>query len=1424
MAIFTAIGTAIAGALFAGSALAASLITGALAFGAQLLVSYFNRPKKRAYSAHQDEVQIGGRVPVQALYGKGATKGHHAYYAKYGSGNKFNADIFILSNGWCDGMEPEVYFYGEKFDLIERTPYANEVARYETQKFGNNLTFRFFDGRPGQQADSRLVANTANLEASWKNTSRLTGLCYVVVEREYDERFEKGPPDFTFVLRGIKEYDPRYDSTVVGGDGPQRLDDPATHVWTENPAVHRLNYQLGLRGLISNRTLVGEGKTLGQLDLNSYFAAMNVCDTLRNGKPTYACSLFANGDDDHTEVLKEFDDAMAGYGMNRRGLSGVIVGAPQTPAEPLTDADIDMERPKQIQHRKSAFDLYNHLSGQFTSQEAQWGAESLTPIYVNADIAADGRTRQTSNDFLQVTDPDTAQYLLQIRYRQQRKGGSATVPVSRRYGFKRLEGEWIPYAGKTWLITGWQVDEDLRITLTLAETGSDVYSSAGIEPGPIVIAQPSPINPSLLSTVQNFGAAGGYITNEAGHDVPSIYVTWTPPEDPSITQVRFEYLIDDGNGNLSATTLMRDAMAAPEAGEYYITRGVLGERPYAVRATITTVPDRVKTFTPWVTTATSTGRFRYPIDIDDLKEDFRDLVDWIEDTGFGLPDGIATNAQAIVDEAQARQDAVQAEAQERIEDAARTFARLRQEAEEQGRIALLLAEQDFANYSDRESLRREVRLAEDRSEAAFTEAITVAIGPGSALATQLVTLESQVGDNAAAISNESTARVSQFDALANQITLLSAGSNSAFDYRRIWRFVEGIEGWSGNGTPTFSLGYVRPANHASDPYIVSPDELGINANQYRQVRFRIRVTGTPTFGGFVWWRRPEDATWETARRVSFVDPVPDAEGFANVTVNMPWQDTVNRIRIDLTEAQTATDFVEYEWIAIGRASPGASEAALLAEQVARIAQGEALAADITTIFGSVNALDGTVAGNVTAISELSGRVQTVEGNVTQINASLNNILNVQLPGKADQTVVDDLYAEVEGLGGGGIVVQGQTIRSLRAQLNNLALLAADQDFANKLDKRDLQKIVVDVSQQIFSRVEVNEQQIGIQAGLINQINIALGDYAKLTVTDALTSRVTLTENSIVSQGSAITSIQNELPGKASVTALNAIDTRVETVEGQTSAQATSIQDLFVSLGGSTNQTRIKMEALSGPSGYSRLGFIGKTAGFAERLASAFLDVPNNAALPTRWLFSVDEFIVLSGGNTRKPFVFTDGALWLDEVNVNWANIVGANIAWADIQTAVVGNLTVQDAMIPANLITSSGSGMFGPAAWPNIGISGNWGDWITFATFVLNSPSSKPILCFPDIDAQTVADTAGGAGCGIHIQILRNGVVLREWLQTRGGNSGILRITDSGAFASPDGYPAGNQTIVLRARAYRSGTPSSATIHRMSLVAQVARH
>lgn len=768
MAFFTGIGAAV-GTLF-GSALVGKIVGGALAFGAKFAFAKVKQSQqgKQKFTAVQGQVQMGGDVPAGTLYGTGKTKGHRVFYAKWDKGNKMNADVFVLASGWCDGLELYIYMYGQKYNLVPKAVAGGEVARYSVEGFidgdGNSsIDIRFYDGRPGQVADAQLVASTAGLGNTWKSTSRLSGLCYVVVYRYFHLKFfrdaGRGSPSIEWVLRGLREYDPTKDSTVAGGVGPQRLDNPSTWVHTLVPAIHRLNYQLGLRGLRSGRTIVGEGKSLGQLDLLSYFAAINYCRTPRKGKPTYQCSLWVDSDTDHTEALSAFDDAMAGYAINRRGLSGVIVGAPQIPVLEITPTDIPVKRAKQKQLRKSAFALFNHLSGQFTSPEAMWNPESLKTIVVNADVAADKRARQTSNDFLQVHDPDIAQYLLNIRYRQNRKGGTATVPVSRRVGFAVQEGEWIAFEGKTWMVMEWQLSEAFEVTLVLGEAGADIYDDGDIAPGPIVIPPVPPINPSQLFTVQGFDVYAGMIAGGNGYDVPALEFVWTPPDDPTITSVIFNFRVD---GTLEDFT---DQMSEPELGRYRTTKNILSEKVYVARATITTMPDRLRNYTPWRTTSTATGALNLQVGLGQVRDDVKDRFEELQ--------------QEFNDVWQRVEEALTAFS---LEGAVGHIQRQELRAEVGSALAQIVEEQ-------------RVRATDDEALAQLYAALTATVGSNlarliteetaratadSALTSQLTALDADVDGNLARLITEETARANADSALSSSITGVSADVDGRF--------------------------------------------------------------------------------------------------------------------------------------------------------------------------------------------------------------------------------------------------------------------------------------------------------------------------------------------------------------------------------------------------------------------------------------------------------------------------------------------------------------------------------------------------------------------------------------------------------------------------------------------------------------------
>lgn len=595
-AIFTGIGISATVAALAATTLANVLIS----TGLSVLSGYLNKPKQTSQVAVKGELEIGSAVPVSVAYGKVKTRGHLVHYNKFGSGNKFNQFVYVLSNGWCDGLEGLI-IKGENKPLISQAIGGGEIARYTVTDWGDAITILFFDGRPGQAAEAGLVTYS-NPPGRWSASDRLTGCAYVMVVFAWDDdRFSGGIPEMEFILRGLRCYDPRLDSTVSGGAGPHRLADPATWEFSENPAVQRYNFQLGLKGLVSGRPLVGEGLPQAMLDHASYFFSMNAADTLRDVDgdhvPTYVCGLIATSEDANGDIRDAFDNAMAGYGVERSGLFGVIAGAAQSPAMALDASHIRTDAPIVRRYRRPRGERFNLLSGQFTSPDGVWERDSYTPIRDSAAVAADKGVLPSSFDIPQVNHPACAQYVAEIRYRQNRRGAAIeALPVSLYASLVLEVGDWVTFEGRTWLVADTKFDVGRGGTLSLAETSADIYDENGLLSPPVTSAPGVPDTGSLAANLTGLAVATAVVEGAGGTNVPAVAISYDAPDDPTIVNAIFEI-----RPTVAQTPVLQVA-DANLGGLLTVSDGIADGIGYEVRCWVETLPRRASPRSSWVAT------------------------------------------------------------------------------------------------------------------------------------------------------------------------------------------------------------------------------------------------------------------------------------------------------------------------------------------------------------------------------------------------------------------------------------------------------------------------------------------------------------------------------------------------------------------------------------------------------------------------------------------------------------------------------------------------------------------------------------------------------------------------------------------------------------------------------------------------------
>lgn len=388
--------------------------------------------------------------------------------------------------------------------------------------------------------------------------------------------------------------------------------------------------------------------------------------------------------------------------------------------------------------------------------------------------------------------------------------------------------------------------------------------------------------------------------------------------------------------------------------------------------------------------------------------------------------------------------------------------------------------------------------------------------------------------------------------LAREMSSLAAGANIQFDSQVIWHFNnQTTEGWTGSaGVPGVSQdGWLRPADSATDPYITSPGGLAVDGAAYRFIMLRFRKTGKPVWAGEIRWVSAGE-NFNNTKRYIVAEPE-YADGVATLTVrDIPWTGNIDRIRLDLTNQQDASNFIEFDWIAVGRPAPGASTAAL---QDVRSTLSNALTAEAqarSTLAAQMRgSYEGSDLDKVTSgllyqektarVTAISAEVKARESLQTQFNdnkaavsgelssltteqsaqASRIGGLETSLGKKADATALTSLTQKVEQ--------QGATLTSQGAALTSLTNRMGQTETGLAGTNEALSGLESTVTQQ-GDRITSQGQSITKLTSDLGTTNAALAKKAEASAVTALTQQVEQNGHDIRSNTDSITSLSNQL--------------------------------------------------------------------------------------------------------------------------------------------------------------------------------------------------------------------------------------------------------------------------------------------------------
>ncbi len=608
--------------------------------------------------------------------------------------------------------------------------------------------------------------------------------------------------------------------------------------------------------------------------------------------------------------------------------------------------------------------------------------------------------------------------------------------------------------------------------------------------------------------------------------------------------------------------------------------------------------------------------------------------------------------------------------------------------------------------SDIDDLGDDLQSARDDITAVTTESATTKAG-----------LAQEVTDRKKAITDEATARgqallteknervadisnVNQTiqtttDSLAQQIAQISAGTGSQFDPAKIWYFDSTVEGWTGNGTPTIVDGWIRPANHATDPWVASPGSLAINSSSYRFVKLRIRKFGAPGWTGQLRWRGT--GGFNDTNMLTVAEPAYDANGIATLEFdNIPWltEATMNQFRLDLSTKQNATNYYLIDWVALGRPTPGAGMAALQAETTARVQgdQAEATARETLAaqIRGGYTGDDPSKLASGLLYNERQARITAQQAEVTArtaLEATVNankasvtqELATLTTEQEAQATTLSGLQTTVGKNTGDITRIDKAVADNNKAQTTALAAVKATTD-QNTADISTETTARTDGDSALGRRidslkVDVDGNTASRDAGIVGSVSNALANFMAFSdqrVTFAVGETKTMAEitetrktaadaTSAVAEQFTTLKATVEQNGQTNAAAITRIDKAVTDLERAT---ATSIEQVTAAIGDTNASVQTTSQAVADINGKLNAQWGVKVqveANGVKRIAGIQLGIDGTGA--SNFLISADTFAVYNPTTNGQELVFaaTGGQMFLRSVFIQDGSIDNGKI-------------------------------------------------------------------------------------------------------------------------------------------------------------------
>lgn len=548
-----------------------------------------------------------GEHPREAIFGRASTGGSLDNVWNDGTDSEFENFIIRIADHECDAIEG--FYLADKYYPLT---VQGAQTHADFQDGGPMLWIEWRLGAPGQTTPSIITTNgvAAGQWTAEEAAASWVGITFAAVRYKVSDKvWKNGRPgnQIKWVVRGHKNYDPRLDSTVDGGDGPHRWDDPTTREWDENARSCHYNFVRGVWNYASDppQLMVGPGRSEDEAPPEKAIADINACAeqvALKAGgtEDRYRVGCVIRADESWIEIEQKFADAMAGQLVERDGTIGVDVGVSKTVVFEFTDKRLLIGREILYQAKVGRREMANSVLARFVDPSQLWEAASAPLRRSAEDIEADTEPRDSTLELEFVTSGTQAQRIAEIARRRARLQTTAGVILGPE--FQLLEdgdwGEWTSdrrFGGdtRTFEVQGAAHDDKGTTGLALRAIAESVFAwNAAVDE--LDLEQPAYLPPGAAeaAAIADFDAEPLEITSEDGISGGAIRATWTPPNDVTVTGVRLEYRPKGGVASATVTV-------PPQLGEHIISVLPVTDVDYEIRATPTVSPRRDTLTTAW---------------------------------------------------------------------------------------------------------------------------------------------------------------------------------------------------------------------------------------------------------------------------------------------------------------------------------------------------------------------------------------------------------------------------------------------------------------------------------------------------------------------------------------------------------------------------------------------------------------------------------------------------------------------------------------------------------------------------------------------------------------------------------------------------------------------------------------------------------